>query len=141
MACADPEHMEPAHRCMDSFVAHLEDIGEGDQKRQIELTCCTFQLFQECIFTSSKQMKCPQRIVSTEKSIEYVKTIINSMGGDVMDFMCGRYDKISSCQAGYPKNMGRFKDISDRIQNGTMKPHSNSPLKPMLQLFINGMEN
>lgn len=51
MACADVQHMEPAHKCMDAFVAHLEHIGTGAQNRQIELTCCAFQFFQECIFT------------------------------------------------------------------------------------------
>lgn len=51
MACADLKYMEPAHKCMDAFIAHLEHIGKGTQNRQIELSCCTFQLFQECIFT------------------------------------------------------------------------------------------
>lgn len=140
MACADAGHMEPAHKCMDAFVSHLEHIGEGQQARQIELTCCTFQIFQDCIFTASKKMDCAHRVVTAEKSIEYVKTIINSMGGDMMDFMCGKYDKLSSCVAGYPVLMKEFASISDRIRNGTMKPQSNSPLKPMLQLFINGQD-
>lgn len=52
MACADRQHLEPTHRCMDSFIAHLEHVGQGPQGRQIELTCCTFQLFQACIFDS-----------------------------------------------------------------------------------------
>lgn len=57
MACADPLHMEPAHKCMDAFVAHLEHIGNGAQNRQIELTCCTFQLFQDCIFSGRLKKK------------------------------------------------------------------------------------
>lgn len=141
MACADSHHMEPAHKCMDSFVAHLEHIGGGVQSRQIELTCCTFQLFQECIFSASKKMDCPHRVVTAEKSIEYVKTIINSMGGDVMDFMCGKYDKISNCVAGYPVIMSQFREITEKILNGTMKARSNSPLRPMLQLFINNQDD
>lgn len=52
MACADLKYMEPAHKCMDGFIAHLEHIGTGAQNRQIELTCCTFQVFQDCVFTS-----------------------------------------------------------------------------------------
>lgn len=168
MACADPQYMEPAHKCMDAFVAHLEHIGVEDheQKRQIELTCCTFQLFQECIFTgkfflgrrslnyirvfqrtnptnqssASKKINCPQRVVTADKAIDYVRTIINSMGGDLMDFMCGKYDSVPSCVAGFPKVMSGFKVISDKINNGTMKPKHNSPLKPMLQLFIKEQE-
>lgn len=136
MACADSKHMEPSHKCMDAFIAHLEHIGRGNQNRQIELTCCTFQLFQDCIFTASKRMNCAQRIVTPEKSIEYVRTIINSMGGDVMDFMCGRYDSIQACKAGYSDWMRQFANISERIRNDTMRPVSGSPLKPMLQLFI-----
>ena len=85
----------------------------------------------------SKRMKCPHRIVTAEQSIDYVKSIINSMGGDMMDFMCGKYDKLSACMAGYPKIMTEFGRITNRVQNGTMKPKSSSPLKPMLQLFIN----
>lgn len=140
MICADPVHMEPAHKCMDAFVANLEHIGAGNQNRQIELTCCTFQLFQECIFTASTRMNCAERQVTAEKSNEYVRSIINSMGGDVMDFMCGRFDKLSNCLAGYPLQMNQFKQISSGVLNGTMKPQSSSPLKPMLQLFINGQE-
>lgn len=141
MACGELRFMEPAHKCMDSFVAHLEHIGTGDQSRQIELTCCTFQIFQECIFNASKKMDCPYRIVSADRSIDYVKSIINSMGGDVMDFMCGKYDKISTCQAGYPVMMDQFGKISERIQNGTLRPRSNSPVRPMLQLLIDGQED
>lgn len=137
MACADAKHMEPAHKCMDSFVAHLEHIGQGGQNRQIELTCCTFQIFQDCIFTVSKKMNCAQRVVTAEKSIDYVKTIINSMGGDMMDLMCGKYDSIRACQNGYPKFMNQFKNITSKILDGSMRPQSSSPLKPMLQLFIN----
>lgn len=55
MACADLKYMEPAHKCMDSFIAHLEHIGQGSQNRQIELSCCTFQIFQDCIFTGKCQ--------------------------------------------------------------------------------------
>lgn len=54
MACADLEYMEPAHKCMDAFIAHLEHVGSGAQSRQIELTCCTFQLFQDCIFRGKR---------------------------------------------------------------------------------------
>lgn len=89
---------------------------------------------------ASKRMNCAHRQVTAEKSIEYVKSIINSMGGDMMDFMCGKYDKISTCVAGYPTMTKEFKLITERIQNGTMKPRSNSPLKPMLQLFIEAQE-
>lgn len=85
-------------------------------------------------------MQCPRRIFTADKAIEYVKTIINSMGGDMMDFMCGRYDKLSNCLAGYPMIMSEFKHITEKIQNGTMKPKSSSPLKPMLQLFIDQQE-
>lgn len=140
MACADPVHMEPAHKCMDAFVSNLEHIGAGSQSRQIELTCCTFQVFQDCIFTASKKMNCAERQVTAEKSISYVRSIINSMGGDIMDFMCGRYDKLSNCLAGYSEQMNEFKRIHEKIQNGTLKPQSSSPLKPMLQLFINGQQ-
>lgn len=136
MACADAKHMEPSHRCMDAFIAHLEQIGRGHQNRQIELTCCTFQTFQECIFDASKRMKCPHRLVSAEKAIDYVKTIIDSMGGDMMDFMCGRYDSLIACQSGYPVMMAQFKSISERVFNGTLKPLAGSPLKPILQLFV-----
>lgn len=140
MACADTRHMEPAHKCMDSFVAQLEHIGNGNQNRQIELTCCTFQLFQECIFAASKRMQCSHRLVTAEKSNDYVKTVINTMGGDMLDFMCGRFEKISNCIAGYPKIMLEFNSIQEKIQNGTMKPRSRTPLKPMLQLFIDSQE-
>uniref|UniRef100_A0A6G1SQ67 Uncharacterized protein n=1 Tax=Aceria tosichella TaxID=561515 RepID=A0A6G1SQ67_9ACAR len=141
MACADLKHMEPAHRCMDAFIAHLEHIGAGQQSRQIELTCCTFQLFQDCIFTVSKRMKCSERKVSSEKSIEYVKTIINSMGGDMMEFMCGRFESIQACRAGYPKLMDEFSELSGRVLNGTLKPKAASPLRPMLQLFIDSQQS
>lgn len=86
-------------------------------------------------------MKCSNRVVTSEKSIDYVRTIINSMGGDVMDFMCGRYDKISTCKAGYPQVMAQFKTISERIFNGTMRPQASSPIKPMLKLFLSGQED
>jgi hypothetical protein len=149
MACADLKHMEPAHKCMDAFIAHLEHIGGnsaaasggGQQKRQIELACCTFQLFQNCIFTVSKRMKCNERRVSADKSIEYVKSIINSMGGDMMEFMCGRYESVQACRAGYPKLMDEFLELSGRVNNGTLKPKSGSPLRPMLQLFIEAQES
>lgn len=137
MVCGEPKIMEPSHKCMDAFIAHLEHIGQhANQNRQIELTCCTFQVFTDCIFNASKRLHCPQRVVSAEKSIEYVKTIINSMGGDMMDFMCGKYDTVAACKSGYPKMMDEFKQITARISNGTLKPESGSPLKPMLQLFI-----
>jgi len=126
---------------MDSFIAQLEHIGKGNQNRQIELTCCTFQLFQDCIFAASKQMNCPQRIVTAEKSIDYVKTIINSMGGDVMEFMCGRYDSVQACKAGHPDWMRQFEAISNGIKNNTKRPLSASPLKPMLQLFIDQQQD
>lgn len=90
--------------------------------------------------SASKKMSCPKRVVTAEQSIEYVKSIINSMGGDVMDFMCGKYDKLSSCLEGYPDMMSQFKVIGEKVHNGTVKPRSNSPLKPMLQLFINNQE-
>lgn len=141
MACADLKHMEPAHRCMDAFIAHLEHIGAGQQNRQIELTCCTFQLFQDCIFTVSKRMQCAERRVTADKSIEYVKTIINSMGGDMMEFMCGRFESIQACRSGYPKIMDEFSGISSRVLNATMKPKSASPLRPMLQLFIDSQQS
>lgn len=51
MTCADAKHMEPAHKCMDAFISHLEHVGQGNQNRQIELTCCTFQIFTDCIYT------------------------------------------------------------------------------------------
>lgn len=140
MACADLKHMEPAHKCMDAFIAHLEHIGTGQQNRQIELTCCTFQLFQDCIFTVSKRMKCAERKVTAEKSIDYVKTIINSMGGDMMEFMCGRYESVQACKAGYPKIMQEFGTISNRVFNSTLRPKSGSPLRPMLQLFIDSQQ-
>lgn len=85
-------------------------------------------------------MECSKRLVTAEQSIEYVRSIINSMGGDLMEFMCGKYDKVSSCIAGYPQIMKQFSEISEKVHNRTMKPSSNSPLKPMLQLFINGQE-
>ena len=85
-------------------------------------------------------MSCEKRLVTAEKSIEYVRSIINSMGGDMMDFMCGRYDSLNACQSGYPKFMAQFKGISERVVNGTMKPNSGSALKPMLQLFIDQQE-
>ena len=141
MACADLEHMEPAHKCMDMFIAHLEHIGQGNQNRQIELTCCTFQLFQDCIFSLPKQSRCTQRKVSADKSIDYVKTIINSIGGDMMEFMCGRYESIGACRAGYPKQMDSFRQISAKVLNGTAKPKAGSPLLPMLQLFVDAQQN
>lgn len=58
------------------------------------------------------------------------------MGGDVMDFMCGKYDKLTNCYNGYPEMMGKFGKISERINNGTMRPQATSPIKPMLSLFI-----
>lgn len=85
-------------------------------------------------------MDCAHRVVTAERSIEYVKSIINSMGGDMMDFMCGKYEKISSCDSGYPVMMAEFRRLTEKVQNGTLKPESNSPLRPMLQLFINGQE-
>ena len=85
-------------------------------------------------------MECSQRVVTAEKAIDYVRTIINSMGGDMMDFMCGKYDKLSNCLAGYPNMMSQFKQITSAMQNGAMKARSNSPLKPMLQLFIDGQD-
>lgn len=62
------------------------------------------------------------------------------MGGDVMEFMCGRYDSVAACKSGYPKLMNEFKQISEKVSNGTLKPQSGSPLKPMLQLFIDQHE-
>lgn len=58
MQCGDRQYMEPAHKCMDAFVAHLEHINQitnsnsqaESQNKQIEFVCCTFQLFQECVF-------------------------------------------------------------------------------------------
>lgn len=85
-------------------------------------------------------MDCAHRVVSAEQVNEYVKTIINSMGGDMMDFMCGKFDKVSSCNAGYPAMMAEFRRITERIESGAMRPKSSSPLKPMLQLFISNQE-
>lgn len=85
-------------------------------------------------------MKCAERVVSSDRSINYVKSIINSMGGDVMEFMCGKYDKVSVCKAGHPKVMAQFQEISERIHNGTMRPISSSPIKPMLKLFLSGSD-
>lgn len=89
---------------------------------------------------ASKRMNCAHRVVSAEQSIEYVKNIINSMGGDMMDFMCGKYDRVSSCNAGHSSMMDQFRGISRRIETGSMRPKSSSPVKPMLQLFINGQD-
>lgn len=136
MACAEPKTMEPLHKCMDIFIAHLEHIGKGNQNRQIELTCCTFQLFTDCIYSATRQSRCTQRRVPVEKSIEYVRTIISSMGGDMMDFMCGKYDNLQACRQGYPDMMGQFSSLGDKVRNNTVRPVSGSPLKPMLQLFI-----
>lgn len=144
MACGDRQYMEPAHKCMDAFVGHLEHTNTANiknQNKQIELTCCTFQLFQECIFAASKRIDCPKRVVTSEQAIDYVKSIISSLGGDIMDFMCGRFDKVSSCVAGHPKIMKQYRDISAKVINGTMKSKHSSPLRPMLQLFIDAQES
>lgn len=85
-------------------------------------------------------MHCPHRIFTADKAIEYVRTIINSMGGDMMDFMCGKYDKLSNCLTGYPEMMSEFRNITNKVQNGTLKPLSSSAFKPMLQLFIDQQE-
>lgn len=58
-----------------------------------------------------------------------------------MDFMCGKYDKLSNCLEGYPKMMKELVVISERVSNGTMKAKHNSPLRPMLELFINFQES
>lgn len=78
--------------------------------------------------------------MTAEKSIEYVQTIIQSMGGDMMEFMCGKYDSLAACRSGYPQLMVTFNGISHKILNGTMKPKAASPLMPMLQLFIDSQE-
>lgn len=85
-------------------------------------------------------MKCAERRVTPEKSIEYVQSIIQSMGGDMMEFMCGKYDSIPACRSGYPQMMQAFQGISLRVANGTMKPKAGSPVGPLLQLFIDSQQ-
>lgn len=57
------------------------------------------------------------------------------MGGDIMEFMCGKFENLANCQSVYPDVMNKFREITARIRNGTMKAKSNSPLKPLLALF------
>lgn len=63
------------------------------------------------------------------------------MGGDMMEFMCGKYDSVAACRSGYPQFMGAFSGISQRVMNGTMRPKNGSPLRPMLQLFIDSQQS
>lgn len=85
-------------------------------------------------------MRCAERRVTPQKSIEYVQSIIQSMGGDMMEFMCGKFDSVKACRSGYPQLMANFNEISLKVVNGTMKPQSGSPLRPMLQLFIDSQQ-
>lgn len=136
LKCATPDVMERAHQCMDTAIIKAEFISKRVKfDDQIPAACCVYHQVLDCILGVIRT-HCPKIDGVNANSIsQFYRQLMGNIFGDVLDLVCGRFDKLESCENNLPELMKQFKSWEQEEKKRNLKPQSKSVLMPMLEVF------
>ncbi|XP_015792103.1 uncharacterized protein LOC107368742 [Tetranychus urticae] len=106
--CLSNDSIKSFHDCFYRGERMLDTVSKWANNTNIlPLTCCAFNFFDECVFTSIDKI-CPS---SNIKINDYFQKFFDLALDDVRDLACGRLKTITKCEESHPRQTRRLRRI------------------------------